>query len=252
MLHIHRLPIIFTIVCIGLSACAAPATPFPAPMATALPPTITPSPPTETFTPTPEPTATPTPELPTINLDLNGDGVTDYVGRIKESQNIDIPEGEPARMDTIKITPVNEYGNVLTSTSHGYITGYDTVTVSNGSREVDLTFLRVKYFRNNRPPVTVEFSFLKTHADQYGFKGEASLGKQVNIEFATPSGSDFTEKSRRKAKDVLNILDFEFSLVYPEGAQWLQAEVAVQLLKTSETDLDFKFKVRPFGIKFSN
>lgn len=59
MLHIHRLPLIFAIICIGLSACAG-ATPVPT--TTPLPTeTFTPSPvPTETFvpTPTPEPTAT--------------------------------------------------------------------------------------------------------------------------------------------------------------------------------------------------
>lgn len=72
MLHTHRLPIIFAIVCIGLSACAAPQNPpLPAgegggegdaPTATALPPTVTASHlPTEPFTPTPEPTATEAP-----------------------------------------------------------------------------------------------------------------------------------------------------------------------------------------------
>ncbi len=64
MLYLNRLPIIFIIVCIGLSACAT-ATPIstttPVPTETFTP---TASPPTETPTafPTPEPTATATPE----------------------------------------------------------------------------------------------------------------------------------------------------------------------------------------------
>ena len=58
MLHIHRLPIIFAVISISLSACAAQ-TEISAPAATALPPTLTPSPvPTLTPTLTPEPTAT--------------------------------------------------------------------------------------------------------------------------------------------------------------------------------------------------
>jgi len=60
MLHTHRLPIIFTIVCICLSACAAPTEiPFPSPTITATQlPTVSPTE-TVTSTPTPEPTANP-------------------------------------------------------------------------------------------------------------------------------------------------------------------------------------------------
>lgn len=63
MLHIHRLPLIFAIICIGLSACAE-ATPIPSTIPLPIE-TFTSSPvPTETLVPTltPEPTATPTPE----------------------------------------------------------------------------------------------------------------------------------------------------------------------------------------------
>lgn len=62
MLHIHRLPLIFTIFGIGLSACATAA---PLPTATPLPsetftPIEIPPTPTETLTPAPKETATPT------------------------------------------------------------------------------------------------------------------------------------------------------------------------------------------------
>jgi len=60
MPHIHRLPIVFAIICIGLSACAAPTEiPILSPTITATQlPTASPTE-TPTFTPTPEPTANP-------------------------------------------------------------------------------------------------------------------------------------------------------------------------------------------------
>ena len=109
---------IFIALCVGLSACA-PAAPLPT--ATLLPSktftlTETPAP---TETPTLDPTETPTPtETPakTIDLDINGDGVTDYVGTIKESHNIEINEGEPARQDKIRTFVNSDYN----------FTGFDT------------------------------------------------------------------------------------------------------------------------------
>lgn len=63
MLHIHRIPIVFAIVCIGLSACAPQNPPLPAGEGTGVRETPTPTQPssTETFTPSPVPTLTPEP-----------------------------------------------------------------------------------------------------------------------------------------------------------------------------------------------
>lgn len=88
MPHIHRLPIVFAIICIGLSACAAPTEiPILSPTITATQlPTASPTE-TPTFTPTPEPTANPedayyqslTPEQQALfdqTKDMTGEGFT--------------------------------------------------------------------------------------------------------------------------------------------------------------------------------
>ena len=247
MLHIHRLPLIFTICCMGLSACA-PAAPLPT--ATPLPsatltPTEIPPMPTETLTPVPTETPTPT-ETPakTVDLDINGDGVTDYVGTIKESHNIEINEGETARQDKIRTFVNSDFNYAGFDTQYGYLTGYDIVTINNGERDLDLVFFRVKYFREGKPPITVEFSATKKVLSQNGFNGESSLRTRVNINCTTPNGNDFTNKLKTAGIKNNELDDFEASIIFPENTDWIGAYEALRLLKDQDiTHLDLKFKL---------
>ncbi|MCC6500429.1 MAG: hypothetical protein IT313_09210, partial [Anaerolineales bacterium] len=148
-----------------LAACAAPAqqqktsevsqtsevsTATPASSAT---PTLTPTP---TFTSTPEPTATPEPE--TVDIDVNGDGVPDYKGILKESHNVEVTEGVNTRLKyiTINYETGKKYEYVSLYTGQGYLTGYDIVAVQNpypnSLQSVNLVFYRIKYFREGMSP----------------------------------------------------------------------------------------------------
>lgn len=247
MLHIHRLPLIFTICCMGLSACA-PAAPLPT--ATPLPsatltPTEIPPMPTETLTPVPTETPTPT-ETPakTVDLDINGDGVTDYVGTIKESHNIEINEGEPARQDKIRTFVNSDFNYAGFDTQYGYLTGYDIVTINNGERDLDLVFFRVKYFREGKPPITVEFSTLEKVISKFGFNDLNALGTRVNVDCKTPNGNDFTNRAKTVVTKNLELDDFETSIIFPKSPDWIGAYEALRLLKDQDiTHLDLKFKL---------
>ncbi len=246
MPHTHRLPLIFTICCIGLSACAPTA---PIPTGTPLPsetftPTEIPPTPSPTLAPTETPTPTETP-VKTIDLDINGDGVTDYVGTIKESHNIEINEGEPARFDMIRINSNTgrEFGITSADTQYGYLTGYDVVTVSNGEEKEDLVYYKMKYFRKDGSSIVIEFSTLKDFIGRRGFNGEASLRQRLNINNQFPNGSDFTAYAKRVTQQVQKFTDFETQILFPENAQWINAYDLLGLLKNSEAGfVDLKFK----------
>lgn len=240
MLHIHRLPLIFTICCIELSACA-PATPLPSE-------TFTPTeiPPTATATLTPTPTETPTPaETPAkiIDLDINGDGTPDYTGTVIESKSMEINEGETVNKPAIKIHYDDDFGIASMGTQGGYLTKYEIVKV-NELKNVNLVFFTMKYFRKNLPPISAEFSVLEKLIITRGFDGENTLGDPLNVILHVPIGSDYTEESKDTARKFSKLTRDEFEIVFPQDVRRLKIEEVYDLLtRSTEEFLDLKFEV---------
>ena len=237
-----------------LAACTAPAqqtsevsetsevsTLTPAPTET---PTLTPTP---TQTSTPEPTATPEPE--TVDIDVNGDGTPDYKGILKESHNVEVTEGENARVEyiTINYETGKDLGYAQLYTGQGYLTGYDIVAVQNpdGGQSVNWVRYRIKYFRKNLPPITIQFTSLEKLLRNVGdFDGESSLGSKMDINCWLPTNSNFSESVWNATKKYSKLSDFELELLYPKDANWLRAKDLVDILRYSEEEfVDLQFKV---------
>ncbi len=244
-----------------LSACAgAQNPPLPAGEGTGVRETLTPTQPmsTKTFTPspvptetiaptlTPEPTATEAPKKETIKIDVNGDGAPDYKGTVEEEKYIEVTEGEPAAQNMIRISEYPESKTMGFGTQYGYFTGYKRITVESEGQFASMIFFQVKYFRESKNPITVEFSALESEMKRMFPSFKYSLGKRINVGLFFPMGSDFTDQHREETQKASKFTDFQSQLLYPEGDHWLKAKEALDLLKYSdESFLDFKSKTRP-------
>ncbi|MCC6300915.1 MAG: hypothetical protein IT314_16635 [Anaerolineales bacterium] len=184
-----------------------------------------------------------------MDIDVNGDGTPDYKGVIKESHEYtqEIVNPELAEMDrvTIDYETRNKFGLSKIGTEKGYLTGYDIVTVQNGSESVDLVFYRVKFFREDNSPITIQFSALRETLENVGdFQGQNSLGKIVRVNCSLPNGADVTEYAKSSTQKNTGYSDFEMELFYPEGARWLKSSEFVDILRRSEEDfVDLSFKI---------
>ncbi|MCC6299375.1 MAG: hypothetical protein IT314_08755 [Anaerolineales bacterium] len=184
-----------------------------------------------------------------MDIDVNGDGTPDYKGVIKESHEYtqEIVNPELAEMDrvTIDYETLKKFGVSDIGTEKGYLMGYDIVTVQNGSESVDLVFYRVKFFRKDSSPITIQFSTLREALERLGdFQGQNSLGKIVRVNCSLPNGADFTEYAINSAQKNMGYSDFEVELMFPDGAEWLRASEFVDILRRSEEDfVDLSFKI---------
>lgn len=234
-----------------LSACAAPNPVALVPTATQPSPTETlmPSPiPTETLIPTPTltPAATETeaPKKEIIDIDVNGDGAPDFEGTVEEEKYIEVTEGEPTAQNMIRIGENWDIKNIDTSTQFGYFTGYKRITIESEGQFASMIFFQVKYFREGKDPITVEFSTLESEMIRMFPTFKNSLGKRILVGVTLPMGDDFTDQNKENVQKALKFTNFQFQMMFPEDAQWLKAKEMVNLLKNSDKDLNFKFKAR--------